>query len=458
MLNRKYHIYILAACLAGAASCKKAIDIQPVGQNDETAIHSEADLFSALNYGYNALSDDKYYGGLYQAFNELPADHMDGVNLGGFYFAVYNRNVTIFNSDVSDLYATISKPILQANQVLDTLGLASTANRANLQGQAKFLRSLSLFDMVRMYAQPYVKGNDNSQPGVPLRLTAARQKVTRQTVAQVYQRIVQDLRDAENLLPATNNSYATKWAAKALLAKVYFQMNDFANAYSYADQVISGGGFGFDGSYNARYSPSGSTETVFGLTYEKGFPTSRFQLLHNNYYTQASALPALRIAKSFYDQATSNANDARKAWYTTKTGFYLLNKFDSASFKVPVIHITELKLIRAESAAELNSNLNVAIQDVNDIMTRAYGAASPLLLPANAGAVQISDAARRERDLELVGEGNRLQELKRRGGKGEPATIRSSPYNCPGLIFPFPTNEVSYNGSGFVQNPSGGCN
>ena len=95
---------------------------------------------------------------------------------------------------------------------------------------------------------------------------------------------------------------------------------------------------------------------------------------------------------------------------------------------------------------------------MNDIVTRAYGAGSIFALPTTANAAAIKDAARRERELELVGEGNWVQELKRRGAKGETVTIRGAAYNCPGLIFPFPTNEVNYNAPDFIQNPVGGCN
>jgi hypothetical protein len=104
----------------------------------------------------------------------------------------------------------------------------------------------------------------------------------------------------------------------------------------------------------------------------------------------------------------------------------------------------------------LNANLAVGIQDINDIINRAYGVGSSLLLPANATGPTLRDAVRRERELEMVFEGDRLQQLKRIGAKGENVTIRNAPWNCNGLIMVFPTNEVFQN-PGFVQNPAGGC-
>jgi len=100
----------------------------------------------------------------------------------------------------------------------------------------------------------------------------------------------------------------------------------------------------------------------------------------------------------------------------------------------------------------------VAIADMNDIIRRAYGNTSPLILSASSNATLIRDAARREREFEMVGEGDCLQELKRRGAKGEAVTIRGAVYNCPGMILPFPTNEVIYSAPEFIQNPTGNCN
>ncbi len=450
---------ILVAVILTSTSCKKAIDINSVGYViSDSAIRTEADLTALINSGYFALAADDYYGGSYQIFNELLGDHIAGTTLDGNYLAVYNRATTIFNEDVSRLYSQISKGIYQANLVLDHIDLASAANKNALTGQAKFMRGLCFFDLVRMYAQPYTAAGAASQAGIPLRLSGERQTVSRQTVGEVYTQIVKDLKEAEAALPSTNGVYASKWSAKAILAKVYFQMNDYANSYLYANDVITNGGFIFNSTYGPRYSPGGSTETIFGLVYEANNTSGRFQRLRNSYNTLGAALPALRLTNTFYTNATAMATDARKPWYSTKNGFYLLGKFDSASMKLPVIHLTELKLIRAEAAAESGSNLTVAITDMNDIIKRAYGTASVLILPPSATAAMIKDAARKERELELVGEGNWVQELKRRGAKGEPVSIRGSSYNCQGLIFPFPTNEVNYSAPAFIQNPAGGCN
>jgi hypothetical protein len=307
-----------------------------------------------------------------------------------------------------------------------------------------------------LWGQPFVPSNTNAQLGIPIKDTSAPTAVIRHTVGEVYQKVISDLKIAENLLPDQNGVYPTKWAAKALLARVYFQMNDFTNAYNYANQVITSGKFTFDADFSKRFSAGGSPEAIFQLIYETNNPTGRFNELRNPFRTNQAGKPALRVSTYLAQKALANPADKRRAWYKTVGSDVLTTKYDSLSFKVPVLHLTEMKLIRAESAAEMNANLAVGIQDLNDIITRAYGAGSSLLLPGNSTAATLKDGVRRERELEMVFEGDRLQQLKRIGAKGENITIRNAPYDCNGLIFVFPTNEVFQN-PGFVQNPTGGC-
>jgi hypothetical protein len=116
--------------------------------------------------------------------------------------------------------------------------------------------------------------------------------------------------------------------------------------------------------------------------------------------------------------------------------------------------LTELKLMRAESYAINNVNLAQAIQDVNDIRDRAYGAGvNPL--PGTANSADIIQAVRFERRIEMFAEGNRTQDLKRQGAFGEAIVIRGAPWNCDGMVLQFPISEKS---DVFVLNPQGGCN
>lgn len=82
-------------------------------------------------------------------------------------------------------------------------------------GEAKFLRALFYFDLTNMYGDaPLIldKPDVNTQSFLP-----------RDPKAKIIAQVIQDLKDAFSALPATSSQTgrANKWAAKALLARVY---------------------------------------------------------------------------------------------------------------------------------------------------------------------------------------------------------------------------------------------
>ncbi|HEV7454036.1 MAG TPA: RagB/SusD family nutrient uptake outer membrane protein [Candidatus Saccharimonadales bacterium] len=446
------------------AGCKK-IELKPIGQvPPELAVKNEADVMAILNATYTPLRGDNFWGGRSQLISELMSDFVDGVNfVTGEYPSIFNLGTTATNGTVANIYREPYYIIQRANVTLQNLALIGTdANRKNAEGQAKFMRGFSEFELVKMFAQPYGYTPDNSHPGIVIQTSGEFERLRkRNTVKETYEQIIADLKAAETLLPATNGNYPSSWAAKAMLARVYFQMNDFANAYAYANMVIASNQFPFDNTANFvtnRFGATKTPEAIWWLVNEVGQNPS-FGTLRNNVNPEQSM--GLPITRSAYLAGSSNASDRRSAWYKdslTASGehVYSIRKYRAPVFVLPVLHITEMKLIRAESAAELNQNLAVAIADINDITNRAYGGTlAPL--PANATAAAIIARVRAERKLEMVFEsGDRLQQLKRIGAKGEASVVGQANWNCPGFVLQIPASEAITN-IDFEQNPQGGC-
>jgi hypothetical protein len=137
-------------------------------------------------------------------------------------------------------------------------------------------------------------------------------------------------------------------------------------------------------------------------------------------------------------------------------GKYKNRRFeDKVFFNIPIIYLTELKLIRAESLAEMGGDLTVAINDINDVRDRAFGAGLNDL-SSSSTAAEVIAAARREYRIETMGEGKWINQLKRIGAKGENIIVRNAPWNCPGMALQFPNSE--FTSALFVGNPEGGCN
>jgi hypothetical protein len=252
--------------------------------------------------------------------------------------------------------------------------------------------------------------------------------------------------------------YPSKWSAKAVLAKVYFQQNNFPLAFDYANQVINSNKFSLDDVHSKRFSLDASNEIIYGFRNIQGVlePGSE---LRDRYRSDVGFSPNsdFKVTEQFFNLATQQG-DVRAAWYTTASDYRAITKYNANQFNVAVIHLTEIKLIRAESAAEIGgANLVTGISDLNDILTRAYGGVT-MNLPETASPADVIRVARAQRELEMIGEGNRLQEIKRISARaGASPDRRGSSIFCPGMTLQFPQGEQAGN-INFIMNPEGGCN
>ncbi|MEO6406096.1 MAG: RagB/SusD family nutrient uptake outer membrane protein [Ferruginibacter sp.] len=451
-------ILLFSAGAASLSACKK-IEITPDGSVETIqAIKKESDVKDVLNAAYSPLAGSNFYGGRLQKLSEYLADQANGTSVTSYDGDIVNYKSSP-NGGTSDFYKEPYYVIQRSNKVIESIGLvtSSPATKDNYVGQAKFLRAISHFELVRLFAQPYGYTTGNTQPGIVIRKTSEQELGrARNTVEEVYTSVLEDLRDAQNLLPATNDIYPTKWAAKGYLARVFFQMNKFDSAYKYANEVIISGPAVFDNSstfYLTRFNSPVTPEAVFYLVNDPN--NARFGALRNDGAAHLSL--ALPITTSTYNAGIANSNDLRKNWYTVTAGIYGINKYKANPLVLPVLHITELKLTRAESAAELNANLTTAVADINDITNRAYaGTLAPLLTTASAATIK--SRVREERKLEMIYEtGDRLQQIKRIGAKGEPSVSHGGAiWSCNGMVLQFPASEFNVNAN-FIPNITGGC-
>ena len=153
------------------------------------------------------------------------------------YTAGLNGDETYFR----DSWRGFFRGINTANTVIDRAPNAQVTDavRTEAVAEARFLRALYYFDLVRMFG------------AVPIQLTATTGPTTeanRDDVAKVYDAIVADLQFAETNLPDVQKDYgrATRPAAQHLLALVYLTRaaaGDMAKAADEAKKVINSGLF-----------------------------------------------------------------------------------------------------------------------------------------------------------------------------------------------------------------------
>lgn len=459
--------------LSGVSSCSDDFlaVVPPTFFPPEQFLATSGNLKETLNSSFAALTYEDFYGGKLQLMNELPADNMNVATItNGDWKAGYDRSVGVFNAITSEVLGAGYRAINRANFALENIAQfddLDAAEKLRLAGEARFVRGIAHFELVRLFAQPYgftgtingVSYTNNGHPGIPLRVTYATARQNRATVAEVYASIIEDLKFAEANLsddPGYGGlGHPTKMSARGFLAKVYFQMNDFTNAYAYADQVVSSGTFAMD-SVMARFNPAWSSENVFALYSNDANNDNAAKFLRDQFaYNPPNNI--MGWSNGLYSLVSNNGDARGQKWFK-KDNFIFSTKFVvGGNAHNPICHLTELKLIRAEAAAELG-NLAVGIQDINDIRNRA---GIGTIADETTKSVLIEEA-RTQRRIEMYAEGNRLQDLKRIGAlnasRGDNTfTIRTSAWDCAGLVYQFPASELSGN-LDLEPNPTGGCN
>ena len=458
-------LILVVLCSIGFSSCKKWLDQPPVGALRSDLFNTSSDAHQTLNSCYDALAN--LYDGRIQSIAELLTDNITQPNTNNDLRSVYSRQTTFFNSTTNKVYQDLYTVIWRCNTLLDNIDIIpdfAPGQKERLIAEARFLRGYCHLSACKLWAQPYGHTAGNAHPGVPIRNRATADPLLRSSVKEVYDFVLADILFAHDNLPETNDIYASKYAAAGVLANIYFLMNDFGNTVTYCNEVINSGQFNMLANHDRfptiTFEMNAISESVFGTSskfYLSGVDTVQDRRCGTfvSYYLKNNGIAELMLSQNFLDFIGLNPADQRKtAWIEIENNRgFLLKVSESNLFSVPIVHLTELKLIRAEALAELGSDLSAAISDVNEIRLRAYGPGSEL----NSGstATDIINAARVEYRIETIGEGKYLDQLRRRGTRGENIIIRNAPYDCPGMAIQFPNAESTV--IGFQLNPEGGC-
>ena len=175
--------------------------------------------------------------------------------------------IPVSHAYVQSIWQAAYDAVNRANSVLDHVPQIQmdSALKVRVIGEAKFLRALHYFNLVRLWG------------GVPLKLHETQGldslQVPRNTAQEVYAQIEQDLKDAIAVLPPAKSlsgadyGRASRGAAKTLLAKVYLQRAgtgvgsaaDWQNALTYAKQVQSDGDYSLVADYKSLFDFFGGT-------------------------------------------------------------------------------------------------------------------------------------------------------------------------------------------------------
>lgn len=259
--------FLLLLCF----SCEEFLDVKPETTLPQANFYtSQTDFEQAITGAYQPLQ--QLFESKWQ-LTELRSDNTFFIynvgNRGGkptedlATFTVETNNL-ILESNWLNNYLIIAR----ANNILSTIDNISFTQsiKDNLKGQALFLRALAYFDLVKnfggipLFIVPPTSYNDSFKD--------------RSTAEEVFAQVINDALLAATLLPTKANQgigKATSGAAYTLLADVYINLKQWANAEIALNSVI-GMGYSLLLNYEDIYKPvnKGNAESVFEVGYISG--------------------------------------------------------------------------------------------------------------------------------------------------------------------------------------------
>jgi hypothetical protein len=444
------------------SSCSESfLELSPYTQvPNEAAVSTEADLLVALRGTYAQLRSANLFGRTIPVIGDLSADNafLSSRN-SGRYFAFDQYVVTTGNTDYEGFWNNAYTAILRANNIIDAK-LNDNANVNQLKGEAYALRALLYFNLVRSFA----KSGDMAAEGVPIVLHYdPTLKPKRNTVQEVYTQIQGDLDKAyASMTEYTGSARFSKFAARALAAKVSFYQGDYEKAYTTATEVINSGGFSLLTSdkvlaYWANPASNASTvksETLFEVSADATLNVGTDELGY--IYNQAGYGDLLandELYKLYSDTDVRKKLIVIGSRAQAENPAYIVNKYQNVAGDrddKKVLRLSEVYLIAAESAARTNKEAD-ALKYLNALVAQRD---APLVY-ASTGATLIEDIIT-ERRKELAFEGDRFFDLNRLkrdilrvGGR---YAIRSIPFSNNFRIGPIPQTERTANPN-ISQNP-----
>jgi hypothetical protein len=279
-MRHKINLFVLITLVVFSASCKKSyLTRDPYNAVPKaTDINSEADLSVALNGVYAGLRNTDLFGRTLPLKGDLMADNAFVTTANSNrYITVNNFTTTAADAYAAAIWSGAYIVIKNANNAIkEGPALGNTANINQYVGEAYAVRALMYFELVRNYAHPYtVAPND---PGVPIVSdslvfdpTITSYKPSRSTVAEIYAKVIADLEKAYSLMTLyRGTAYFSKYAARALEARVYQNMGDWPNAKTMALDVINNSGWVLLAP-TAYVNPAGNTGTSGSETVNQAF-------------------------------------------------------------------------------------------------------------------------------------------------------------------------------------------
>lgn len=451
----KKYIFLILFFIIGLLSCQKEyLEKKP----------NKALLIPETLTDFQNLLDNLNVFNIQPGLQVIASDDFSTTDVKLNTFSIPEKNSYLWTSaiDQGQQIADWNIPYQQvfyANVVLD--GLKKISVNANNQilwnstkGSALFHRAYAFYNVAQMYAKPFNSITADLDLGIPIRLVSdVNLKSDRGTLKNTYKQIIADLLEADHLLPVISSfqSRPNRVAAKALLARVYLNMNDYKNALDFASQSLQLNNTLID--YNKLNIAASSP---FSASPNTNNPEILFYSKLNSYTFSIST--STTVNDELYQLYTEN--DLRKEiFYKAGIVPYFKGRYTGSSLRLfGGLANDEIYLIKAECEARLN-DIDTAMAVLNKLLkTRWKNTATYTNLTATNSDEALKQILN-ERRKELAFRGLRWGDLRRLNQEASYATSITRIFNNQNYIlvpnsknytFPIPTQEILI--SGFEQN------
>ncbi len=450
-------------------ACEEVLKEEPKTIVAENFYQKAEDLETAVNAIFGPLRVYNCMSFLYPCQLEAYSDFAQGRGsyavLSNFQ-GLDNTNITRIGSMWDEFYLSIRNANLVIANSANAKSLAPEVI-AKYVAEARFMRAFTYFHMIRNWGKIILRTELNyTELHVPL-----------SNSDDVYKLITEDLLFAEQNLPDAPSvpGRPTKWAAKSVLADVYFTLNKQSEAMNKANEVIQSNKFSLVevstvDDFQKIYGPTviNTPEEIFYLKFSRESGWSYVEFLHHPsdpYYNKAG-LFALYLDTMQYTvyRNWDNADLRKKNWYPWNFGLgvhTLLTKkiidpgrISAGGNDYPLYRYADVLLLYAEAACRANNGPNAdAMEKLNMVHRRGYGmnsktpSAVDFKLSDYSSMESFIDLVIKERGYETYLEGGkRWLDLKRSGkykeiikaGTGKDVADKH-------MFWPIPVNEIDLN-------------
>lgn len=277
---KKFAIILSSIALGILSSCSDSfLEVTPKAALVSTTLQNKVGVNALLIGAYALLDGWGTAEGAYRSYNVgadnwvygsvASDDAYKGTNAGDQppISQIESGNIAADNIYFRGKWRGMYDGIARSNDVLQNLAKATDftdAERAEVVAEARFLRGNYHFELKKMFNMvPYI--DDTVYDPNNLEST----KIPNAT--DIYPKIEGDLKAAYDALPTSQSQVGrpTKWAAGALLAKVYIFQKKYAEAKPILEAIVASGKYRLVDKYhdNFQASTNNNAESIFEVEY-----------------------------------------------------------------------------------------------------------------------------------------------------------------------------------------------